>query len=115
MARTRAVRAATRATRTAASSRSVRSACSPGCGGVRSIGGAPAMGLRRPGADAGRAAAGPRGSVAVLVADRAQATAGAALAAGLCAGRGQLEPAGRAAGDPDAAQQVQGRLRMGMG
>jgi hypothetical protein len=37
-----------------------------------------------------------------------------ALAAGLGAGGGDLEAAGGAAGDPDAAQQVQGRLRMGV-
>ena len=42
---------------TAASSRSVRSACSPECGGVRSMRGSCGW-LRRPGAGAGRAAAG---------------------------------------------------------
>src|SRR5512132_772225 len=115
MASTRAVRAATRATRTAASSRSVRSAGSAGCGGVRSMVRAPAIGLGRPGP--GSSPGPPQGQrlAAVLVADRAQPAAGAALAAGLAAGAGQLPAAGRAAGDPDAAQQVQGRLRMGVG
>jgi hypothetical protein len=49
------------------------------------------------------------------VADRAAPAGGPAFAAGLGAGRGQLEPAGGAAGDPDAAQQMQGRLRRGLG
>jgi hypothetical protein len=46
------------------------------------------------------------------MADRAATPGGAAFAAGLGAGAGELVAAGGAAGDPDAAQQVQGRLRM---
>ena len=41
--------------------------------------------------------------------------AAAALAAGLGAGGGELEPTGGAGGDPDAMQQVQGRLGPGSG
>src|SRR5688572_30628553 len=104
MASTRAVRAATRATRTAASSRSVRSAWSPGCGGVRSML-APAI---RVAAARPTPAPGRRGGqrlAAVLVADRTAPASGPALAMLLGAGRGQLEPAGGTGRDPDAAQQ----------
>src|SRR5215211_3326667 len=53
-----------------------------------------------------------RPSEAVLVADGAAPAGRAALATLLRPGRGELPAAGGAAGDPDAAQQVQGRLRV---
>src|SRR5215208_1142238 len=70
----------------------------------------PGGGWRRPGAGA---AGPPQGQVsaAVLVADRAQPAGGAAFAAGLAADAGELPAAGGTGRDPDAAQQMQGRLR----
>jgi hypothetical protein len=50
-----------------------------------------------------------------LVANRAASAGGPALATLLGTAGGELPAAGRAAGDPDAAQQVQGRLRMLVG
>jgi hypothetical protein len=49
------------------------------------------------------------------VADRAAPASGPALAPLLGTGRGQLPATGGTGRDPDAAQQVQGRLRMLMG
>jgi hypothetical protein len=52
------------------------------------------------------------------VADEADLPGGAALAAGLAAGAGELEPARWAGGDPAAGQQVQRRrltIRLGTG